>query len=121
MNNPNPTLDVDQIITDTIDRVHGTLHHIPDYMHEGIMAYLKEGRQPGDFLQAVLENNLHKAVARADTENQMRLTGYAIVLDRLPFISWGSEEKVTNWINQGGLKGHFKYKAPNEDTDDGGI
>jgi len=70
------------------------LARVPEYGREPLLAYLFEGRPPGDFLRAVLENDLHRAACRADDNNQHALFGWAAVLDALPMGVWGSKAKV---------------------------
>lgn len=71
---------------------------VPHYMREGVREYVAVGRPPGDFLRAVLENNLHHAALRADKDNQQCLFGWAAVLDVLPMGIWGSKEKVVEYL-----------------------
>ena len=72
---------------------------IPEHMQEGVKRYLEEGIMPGDFLQAVLENNLVKAFDRADTINRECMFGCAKFLyNEMPGNSWGSPEKVRAYI-----------------------
>ena len=63
--------------------------------------YVKEKIPTGDFLQAVLENNLLMSYSRADLENKRDL--YEIiryVYNELPGDCWGSPEKVKNWLER---------------------
>ena len=74
---------------------------IPEYMRDGVRLYLEEGLRPGHFLNAVLENNLVEAAARADRENKHRLLDWATFLyNELPMGCWGSKEKVAAWIKK---------------------
>lgn len=62
--------------------------------------YVKNKIPTGDFLRAVLENNLLMSFSRADLENKRDL--YEIiqyVYSTLPGECWGSVEKVKNWLN----------------------
>ena len=81
------------------------LAQVPYYMRESVLGYLDNGQPPGDFLQAVLENNLHWAGCGADAENQAALFGWAAVLDALPMNVWGSREKVDAHIDH-----HYKLR-----------
>ena len=79
---------------------------IPDYMQDGLSFYLSEGRPVGNFLTAVLTNNLKEACNRADDTNIRLLPNYVSFLyNQAPMNSWGSEERVTAWIEQRGLLG----------------
>jgi len=74
---------------------------IPAHIKESLQAYVKEGRPTGDFLRAVLENNLSESFGRADIQNRNRL--FAIVsyiYNELPADCWGSADKVKNWLNE---------------------
>lgn len=81
---------------------------IPPHMQGGLMAYIKKGCPPGDFLRAVLENNLYRAFTRADHINRDAMISYAAVLEKLPIIAWGSPESVDYWIRVGGAEGSNK-------------
>ncbi len=92
---------------------------IPWHMHEGLLAYLFYGRPPGDFLAAVLKNDLVEAFARADGENTRFMRQWAAFLyshmPALPVRSWGGSEAYKNWIEIGGLEGLIaKAKEINE-------
>ena len=80
-----------------------TSSQVPDHMHEGMIMYLLHGIIPGDFLTAVLENNLMAACGRADAENQHRLFFYAMFLHNyVPRSAYGSPKKVTEWSEKRG-------------------
>ena len=64
-----------------------------------INSYAKEGKPVGDFLYAVLSNDLTSAIFRADLDNRAAL--YEIVqyiYNEIPADSWGSTEKVEAWL-----------------------
>jgi len=44
---------------------------IPEYMHKGIYLYITHHIKPGDFLTAVIENNLHESMSRADGQGNL--------------------------------------------------
>ena len=74
---------------------------LPEHMREAARAYVEHGRPPGDFLTAVLCNNLVEAAGRADEENQRALFAWAGWLhNEVPMDAWGSPEKVREWIAQ---------------------
>jgi len=57
-------------------------------------------RPVGDFLTAVLHNNLTEAVARADDENIKNLPAFVGYLyNEAPSLCWGSKERVAEWLN----------------------
>lgn len=80
--------------------------HIPPNMMRGLIRYINKGIRPGQFLQAVLENDLSEACNRGDDLNLTNLPAYiGYLYNKAPCYCWGSPEKVTAWIEQGGLQG----------------
>jgi len=72
---------------------------IPVYMRRGMMLYLELGIEPGAFLKAVLANDLHLAVKKADANNRYNLLEYIdFFLSGFPERSWGSYERVYYWM-----------------------
>jgi hypothetical protein len=77
----------------------GTRYHIPERMSFGIKRYIEHGELPGDFLVAVLENNLSEAFGRADQENYRNMAAYvSYFYNEAPSPCWGSKEKVAAWV-----------------------
>lgn len=73
--------------------------HIPAHLLEGLERYIKYGEVPGDFLSAVIENDLKEAVGRADSEVIQNLPAYVFFLyNKAPQGCWGSREKLRAWI-----------------------
>ena len=69
--------------------------YIPKRMMGGIKRYIENHIEPGDFLMAVLTNDLTGAVGRADNENMANLPAYVSYLyNEAPSACWGSKEKV---------------------------
>ena len=67
---------------------------------EGLMEYRDHQRPPGDFLRAVLANNLREAACKADSENAKDLAEItAWCVWNLPGECWGSPAKVGNWLH----------------------
>ena len=85
---------------------------LPESTLEGLLAYGKEGRPTGHFLQAVLSNDLFEAVGRADSEN---IAAIALIVgfihNELPGGSHGSAERIDHWISdhEGIRSGCNKY------------
>ena len=72
---------------------------IPPHMHNEIIAYINEGYPPGGFLNAVLENDLKMAGARADPTNAVALHNYVKWLFAFaPLTSWGHQGAVKEWM-----------------------
>ena len=79
---------------------------IPERMMPDIERYVKHGEIPGDFLQAVICNDLQEAVAIADDESLDSLPAYAkYFYNEVPSPAWGSHEKMIAWADNGGLLG----------------
>ena len=74
-------------------------YYIPKRMEPSILAYVNDGRLPGDFLTAVLCNDLEEACKRADGENLRNLPAFvAYFHNEIPGNIWGSREKVTRYV-----------------------
>ena len=79
---------------------------IPIYMRDGLDEYIQHGRLSGDFLNAVLCNDLRRAVERGDDVNRRRLHDYVTFLyNYAPSNCWGSLSNVQSWMDRGGLVG----------------
>ncbi len=87
---------------------------IPKHMRGALEAYVQRGQPPGDFLRAVLCNDLVGAVERADGINMERMYDWACTLyNELPSRPncWGSPAAVEKWIQGGGLEGQARTQA----------
>ena len=85
---------------------------VPSHNHGGLQRYIENGIVPGDFLTAVLENNLMRALGRADEINRYRLFEIASFLYNVaPSQCYGSPHAVKEWSTLGGLNG---IRAMNE-------
>lgn len=74
--------------------------YIPERMMDGIERYVNEGILPGDFLQAIISNDLREACSRADDENLGQIPAYvAYFYNKVPSPCWGSPEKMKAWAN----------------------
>lgn len=77
---------------------------IPEHMQDGLINYFERGIPPGDFLRAVLENDLVAAVAHADEINKKHLPEYVQFLywhvPGRPHGGWGSPEAVQKWLSE---------------------
>lgn len=80
-------------------------HLIPEHCREGMQRYIEQGILPGDFLRAIICNDLVEAASRADIINRYRLYDYAGFLFQAPSGCWGSEEKMQAWHDRRGLSG----------------
>lgn len=82
---------------------------IPERMQGALVAYVRNGRLPGTFLQAVLSNNLYNATGHADSTNLPLIPLYVLWLfNRARDIApecYGSPAAVAAWVAKGGLEG----------------
>jgi hypothetical protein len=76
------------------------------YMTDGLKLYVERGILPGDFLIALLSNDLLEAFRRADDNNTAAMRDWAAFLhNQLPRGCQGSREDVQAWCKAGGLVG----------------
>lgn len=74
-------------------------HYIPSRMMPAIKRYVEEHRIPGDFLQAVICNDLVEAFAKADDENARNLRAFvSYFYNEVPSPCWGSKKKMRDWL-----------------------
>jgi hypothetical protein len=85
------------------DRRRGLYHDrsgnfIPDNIMQALLRYIEHRIKPGEFLQAVLANDLKDAVGRADSTNISILHVYVTFLyNEAPAKCWGSREAIVEW------------------------
>ena len=73
---------------------------IPDYMHGALIRFYENGIPPGDFLTAVINNDLRETFGRADNTNTYCIRSYIIWLyNEAPSGSWGYPNAVEDWCN----------------------
>ena len=71
---------------------------IPEYMHGGIIRFYENGIPPGDFLTAVLDNDLKEAAGRADSTNIECLKNYVMwFYNYAPGGTWGFAGATDKW------------------------
>ncbi len=72
---------------------------IAPHMLDGLKRYIEEHCPVGDFLTAVLRNDLSEAVGKADDYNLKNLPAFVGYLyNEAPSQCWGSKEKVKKWL-----------------------
>ena len=75
---------------------------IPEHCHDALEGYVLYGRNVGDFLTAVLSNDLRGSVDRADHINQHALPRYVQFLyNYAPANCWGSPQNYRDWLQRG--------------------
>jgi hypothetical protein len=80
----------------------GEYEAIPENMRPGMMDYVEKGKRPGDFLTAVITNNLKDAVCRADSTNLPLIKLYVLWFHNVaPEPCQGSAEKMKAWMARG--------------------
>lgn len=73
--------------------------HIQNHMMEAIKSYVEHGTRPGDFLTAVICNDLSEAMQRADEKNMRNLPAFvAYFYMEVPLAICGTKEKMDFWI-----------------------
>lgn len=73
--------------------------HIPARMMPGIQRYIHEKIKPGQFLTAVICDELSSAIGQADAENLANLPAYvAYFYNETPAPCWGSKKKMKEWL-----------------------
>ena len=79
---------------------------LPQRLREPVKRYIEEGAMPGDFLNAVICNNLVYAFSRADDEMAEKLEEIAFwAYNHIPSRAFGSHKKMIQWNQERGLKG----------------
>lgn len=74
---------------------------IPAHMRGAIERYIIERLKPGDFLTAVICNDLSETVARADSENRRLIPIYVRwFYNYAPGLCWGTKAKMNAWLNR---------------------
>lgn len=79
---------------------------VPGYVPGALERYVNQGTDPGDFLIAVLRNDLRESLDRADEHSRTALFSIVEMLWKFaPRECWGSWETVKDWMLSGGLRG----------------
>ena len=79
---------------------------LPEHMRGGARRYVEQGIRPGDFLNAVLCNDLKAAFSRADDINTTAMRDWVMwMYNDVPSPCQGSPEAVKAWVERGGLDG----------------
>lgn len=85
---------------------------LPAHMRSSVKEYVENGTKKGDFLMALLTNNLKESFGRADAENLRCMETWVQFLRwELPSACHGSVLNVRNWIEMGGEAGQARLDA----------
>jgi hypothetical protein len=78
---------------------------VPEHLWEGLTEYIAARRPTGDFLRAVLSNDLRGAIGMADEVSGPALPGLMrFLVNECPSQAWGSSALVAAWL--GGRTDH---------------
>jgi hypothetical protein len=89
---------------------------IPSHLFDGLERYIKLHLRPGHFLQAVIANDLHEAVSRADAASLLMTTRLCKFLHNyVSSMCWGDREKLDAWCTAKGEQGYFLNAAADFD------
>ena len=84
---------------------------VPDHIKSGVRRYIFEGCPVGDFLTAVITNNLEESFMRADGINLARMGDIVrFFYQYAPMGSRCSSENMELWMEAGGLRGIYEVK-----------
>jgi hypothetical protein len=88
-----------QGLMDSLLAIEPVTYPVPPMLLAGLERYRSQRIPTGDFLRAVLENNLKEAVGRADIHSQAALCAITSwCYNNLPSEAWGSPKKVDAWL-----------------------
>ena len=83
-----------------VDLTQEVYKNIPSYVITALEYYVSDRHSTGGFLNAVLTNDLFRAVGKADNESMKALRGIVTLIHcHVPAICWGSKERVRDWLN----------------------
>lgn len=72
---------------------------IPERTKRSLIRYARDHVSTGDFLRAVLSNDLFMAIGRADMENLAHLPVIvAFIYNHMPCECWGSRKHYEDWL-----------------------
>lgn len=79
---------------------------LPEHLRAGTQRYVEHGVLPGDFLKAVIRNDLRGALFRADKTSRANLHEIVRFFHfEVPSDCHGDKEKMLAWNARGGLTG----------------
>ena len=77
---------------------------LPPHLQGGVQRYIEQGVPPGDFLTAVITNDLFLATSHADSTSLAALRDIVrFFYNESPTDCWGTPEKMKLWMKAGDL------------------
>lgn len=74
---------------------------LPEHIRGGVQRYIEHGIAPGDFLTAVIRNDLGASFACADERNIEAMRDIVTFFwTEAPAGSWGSREHMSYWLSR---------------------
>ena len=75
---------------------------LPEHIRGAVQRYIEHHIPPGDFLQAVISNNLEESFGRADDININRMSDIINFFhNEASYQCWGSPKKMEEWLRIG--------------------
>jgi len=79
---------------------------LPERLRGGMRRWIEHGIVPGYFLEAVLSNDLVRAITAADATNLAAMREIAVFMyQEAPAGCWRTNERIRVWAAKGGLLG----------------
>jgi hypothetical protein len=86
-------------------------------MQDGARRYVERGIPGGSFFTAVVSNDLMEAFKKADDENTAAMRDWCMWLyNEAPIGCFGSPERVSEWIKQGGMSAYSENQTSTEEV-----
>ena len=86
--------------------IHPDYSKLPSHIQGGVKRYIENGVKPGDFLTAVICNDLKESFGRADKTNIERMFDIvSFFYNEAPGGCWGSKGRMKDWMKRGGWEG----------------
>ncbi len=84
----------------TIEKARKLYPDVPEAILGSLYRYVEQRIPTGDFLRAILSNDLSESFARADHNNRQRMFPIInFIYNTVPSPAWGSPDKVKEWLN----------------------
>lgn len=88
---------------------------LPRHMWESLVEYVVIGRPLGEFLEALVSNDLLQAVKKADGLNAQCFKDYVLWLESVaPATCFGSNATYHAWVRSGGVIGQARSRPSEE-------